>query len=137
MLIVDKFFRQHPVNDGLTCADAIKNPFDTLQLGEAHAARVETAENKSVTPTEPSDAQVEAALLHLVNQRGPLSSACPSEVARALSPTTWRALMPQVRRVAGLLAQSGLLDIAQRGQSVPASGPWKGPIRVRLPPMHR
>lgn len=80
-----------------------------------------------------TDMQIEAALLEIVRQRGPLSSACPSEVARELSPSNWRALMPRVRDVAGQLAQRGLLDISQRGQSVPPLGPWKGPIRVRLP----
>lgn len=80
-----------------------------------------------------TDAQIEAALLTLVHRRGPLSSACPSEVARALAPGAWRTLMQRVRDVAGGLAQAGLLDISQRGQSVAPKGPWKGPIRVRLP----
>ena len=83
--------------------------------------------------TDATDAQIEAALLALVHQRGPLSSACPSEVARLLSSNAWRALMPRVREVAGLLAQAGLLDVSQRGQSVSPHGPWQGPIRVRLP----
>jgi hypothetical protein len=85
----------------------------------------------------PSDQQIEAALLSLIAQRGPQASACPSEVARALSPAAWRTLMPRVRQVAGQLAQRGLLDISQGGQSVSATtlpnGPWKGPIRVRRP----
>jgi hypothetical protein len=87
--------------------------------------------------TQPSDPQIEAALLALIAQRGHQASACPSEVARALSPDDWRTLMPRVRQMAGQLALRGLLDISQGGQSVPASslpnGPWKGPIRVRLP----
>ena len=84
-----------------------------------------------------SDEQIEAALLALIAQRGKQSSACPSEVARALAPEDWRDLMPRVRQVAGQLALRGLLDISQGGESVPATtlphGPWKGPIRVRLP----
>ena len=83
-----------------------------------------------------SDEQIEAALLALIAQRGKQSSACPSEVARALAPEDWRDLMPRVRQVAGQLALRGLLDISQGGQSVPTAtlpnGPWKGPIRVRL-----
>jgi Protein of unknown function (DUF3253) len=79
------------------------------------------------------DAQIEAALLALIRQRGPLASACPSEVARQLAPQDWRALMPRVRAVASTLAQAGLLEIAQRGQKVSPQGPWRGPIRVRLP----
>ncbi|MGB4115663.1 MAG: DUF3253 domain-containing protein [Polaromonas sp.] len=85
----------------------------------------------------PSDQQIETALLALIAQRGQQASACPSEVARALSSDDWRTLMPRIRQVAGQLAQRGLLDISQGGHSVPASslpnGPWKGPIRVRLP----
>ena len=84
-----------------------------------------------------SDQQIEAALLALIAQRGKESSACPSEVARALSPDDWRKLMPRIRQIAGLLAMRGLLDISQGGLSVtPATlpnGPWKGPIRIRVP----
>jgi Protein of unknown function (DUF3253) len=87
--------------------------------------------------TQPSNAQIEAALLAVIAQRGQQASACPSEVARALTPGDWRALMPRIRQIAGQLALRGVLDISQRGQSVPAStlpnGPWTGPIRVRLP----
>ena len=86
---------------------------------------------------QPSDPQIESALLALIAQRGQQASACPSEVARALSPDNWRTLMPRVRQVAGQLAIRGLLDISQGGQSVPAAtlphGSWNGPIRVRLP----
>ena len=87
--------------------------------------------------TQPTELQIEAALLAMIAQRGEQASACPSEVARVLSADNWRALMPRVRQVAGQLALKGLLDIAQGGQSVSPStlphGPWKGPIRVRLP----
>ena len=86
---------------------------------------------------EASEQQIAAALLVLIAKRGEKSSACPSEVARTLSPNEWRHLMPRVIQVAGELALQGLLDISQKGQSVPTAtlphGPWKGPIRVRLP----
>jgi len=84
-----------------------------------------------------TDQQIQTALLALISQRGEQASACPSEVARALSPDDWRNLMPRIRQVAGQLALQGLLDISQGGQSVSPNtlpnGPWKGPIRVRLP----
>lgn len=84
-----------------------------------------------------SDQQIEAALLAIIAQRGEQASACPSEVARALSPNDWSSLMPRVRQVAGGLALRGLLDISQGGASVSPNtlpqGPWKGPIRIRLP----
>ena len=87
--------------------------------------------------TEPTDQQLEAALLALIAKRGQKSSACPSEIARTLSPDHWRSLMPRIRQVAGELALQGLLDISQGGHSVLTTtlphGPWRGPIRVRLP----
>ena len=80
----------------------------------------------------PDDQQIESVLLSVVTARGTASTACPSEVARALSPGVWRALMPDVRRVASQLALQGKIDITQGGQVVSAAGPWKGPIRLRL-----
>ena len=82
------------------------------------------------------DADIAAALIALVRQRGAQSSACPSELARQLAPRDWRALMPRVRAVASRLAAQGRIDITQGGVAVPAQGPWKGPIRLRLPARH-
>ncbi len=82
--------------------------------------------------TPASDTDIEVAILNIAQQRGQTASACPSDVARALSPD-WRALMPRVREVASRLAQRGDIEIAQRGQAVSPMGPWKGPIRIRLP----
>ena len=79
------------------------------------------------------DSHIEETLMMLVQQRGLHASACPSEVARALAPDHWRALMPQVRDVASRLAQQGKIEIAQGGKAVPATGPWTGPIRLRVP----
>ena len=79
-----------------------------------------------------TDAEIAAALLAIIHQRGPLSSACPSEVARQLSPNAWRALMPRVREVAAHLAQQGRLEIAQGGKAISPKPPWRGPIRIRL-----
>ena len=84
-----------------------------------------------------TDAKIEGTLLAFIEQRGPLSSACPSEVARQLSPNAWRALMPRVREVAGALAQAGSLEITQGGIAVLPQGPWRGPIRIRLPTSNR
>ena len=79
------------------------------------------------------DSDIESTLMRLVEQRGLHASACPSEVARALAPEDWQALMPQVRAVASRLARQEQIEIAQRGQAVSPDGPWKGPIRLRLP----
>ncbi len=79
------------------------------------------------------DTDIAAAVIALVQQRGAQSSACPSELARQLAPRDWRALMPRVRAVASRLAAQGRIDITQGGAAVPAQGPWRGPIRLRLP----
>ena len=80
--------------------------------------------------------EIEFALLAIVQQRGAASSACPSEVARSLSQDQWRALMPQVRETASRLAEQGKIEIAQGGQATSSTGPWTGPIRLRLPRGH-
>jgi hypothetical protein len=71
------------------------------------------------------------AILQAVTARGPDKSICPSEVARALDPAGWRALMPGVRVAALALAREGRIRITQAGRQV--DGPLRGPIRLRLP----
>lgn len=83
--------------------------------------------------TDPRRADIEAGLLDLIARRGVNSSACPSEVARALSDKDWQALMPLVRETAWRLMQSGQLDISQAGVSIVQLEAVRGPIRVRLP----
>lgn len=71
---------------------------------------------------------VREAILDLALQRGREKSLCPSEVARALEPEHWQALMPEVRRVA-----AGMPEIiaTQNGVEVdPVTA--RGPIRLRL-----
>lgn len=75
--------------------------------------------------------KIEAAILAAVQTRGQGSTLCPSEVARALS-TDWRALMPEVRRVAQDLAGQGRIAVTQRGRPVDAKTA-KGPIRLGPP----
>ena len=78
----------------------------------------------------PDDAIAER-ILSLVKQRGPTKTLCTSEVARSLSTTDWRPLMPEIRRIAQQLSQQQLLKILQRGQ--PISLPVtlvRGPIRL-------
>jgi hypothetical protein len=77
-----------------------------------------------VTP--PSDAEIAATLMRLARMRGADKSFCPSEAARALA-SDWRALMPEVRRVAADLP----LRATQKGRSVdPVAA--RGPIRLHL-----
>ncbi len=59
-------------------------------------------------------------------------SICPSEVARALSPTDWREIMPLVRRCADELQAKGKIQITQKGKAIPSAEEAKGPIRLKL-----
>jgi hypothetical protein len=81
----------------------------------------------------PSDAEIRTAVLAVLHERARTASACPSDVARRLSAEAWRRFMPQVREAASRLAIDGQVEITQRGIVVAPEGPWKGPIRIRLP----
>jgi len=81
----------------------------------------------------PGAAQVAAALRDMARRRGAGRTFCPSEAARALAPDDWRALMPEVRRVAGVLCRQGALRATQRGAPVDPEAA-RGPIRLGLPP---
>jgi hypothetical protein len=67
-------------------------------------------------------------LLELAGEREG-KTVCPSEVARALDPEGFRALMPEVREVAARLASRGLVVVTQRGAEVDARTA-RGPIRI-------
>lgn len=68
----------------------------------------------------PDDAVVAATISRLVDAHGPLKSICPSEAARELAAreADWRALMPEIRRVAASMVADGRLRATQRGAPV-------------------
>ncbi|MEY4873074.1 MAG: hypothetical protein RLZZ563_2404 [Pseudomonadota bacterium] len=75
----------------------------------------------------PSDDGIAAVLTDLALRRGRGKSFCPSEAAKALSPE-WRALMPDVRRVA-----AGHPDVMATQGGVPVDPVTaRGPIRLTL-----
>lgn len=78
------------------------------------------------------DDEIEAIIGVLLDARTASGSICPSEVARALESkeTEWRALMPEVRRVADALVASGKLRVTRGDKDVEASA-GGGPIRLR------
>jgi hypothetical protein len=78
----------------------------------------------------PSDKAICDTLLSLALARGAGKSFCPSEAARALGPD-WRALMPDIRRVAAQMQSEGVLQATQAGHPVQPNTA-KGPIRLRL-----
>ncbi|MEO1040769.1 MAG: DUF3253 domain-containing protein [Pseudomonadota bacterium] len=72
------------------------------------------------------------AIIHLLRQRRPDSSICPSEAARLVSGVdTWRDAMDPIREAARDLVAEGLILVTQRG-SVVDPKEAKGPIRLRL-----
>lgn len=87
----------------------------------------------SSLPPRPSPERLAEEILRQTAARGPGSSICPSEVARALAPEeTWRSLMTPVRHAALRLQQEGRVEILRKGKPVPAEE-VRGVIRLRAP----
>ena len=76
--------------------------------------------------------RLRAAILALACHRGPNSSICPSDAARAVGGRDWRDLTEQSRSIAFELAGDGDVQITQRGAVVDPSRPAGGPIRIRM-----
>lgn len=76
-------------------------------------------------------AQLEVAILELLEQRARDATICPSEVARREAPDDWRPLMEPVREAARRLIAQGRLEMTQQGQVVDPSTA-RGAIRLRL-----
>lgn len=78
------------------------------------------------------DEEAEAAIMALLEARGPDKSICPSEAARALASEGWREQMPRIRAVAERLERAGRLEASQKGERV-CLATAKGALRLRLP----
>ncbi|OBK18941.1 S-adenosylmethionine tRNA ribosyltransferase [Mycobacterium asiaticum] len=77
--------------------------------------------------------RLRSSILALARHRGPHSSICPSDAARAVGGETWRDLMPDARELARELATAGDVAITQRGSVLDPGAAWSGPIRITLP----
>src|ERR1700761_1864721 len=82
-----------------------------------------TALGDGATPT-----RLRAAILALARHRGPHSSICPSDAARAVGGADWRELNTESRSIALDLARAGGVEITQRGDVVDPDAPLRGPI---------
>ncbi len=85
---------------------------------------------KNVTPDE-----LEAAMLALLNERGPGKTISPTDVASAVgghSSEEWGPLMPPLRRVAVRLMKEGRIVIVRRGKPVDPDD-FRGTYRLALP----
>ncbi|MGV0836585.1 DUF3253 domain-containing protein [Mycolicibacterium thermoresistibile] len=76
--------------------------------------------------------RLRTAIRELAGGRGPSSSICPSDAARAVGGDSWRDLMAEARDVARELARTGEVEITQRGAAVDPDADWRGPIRIRI-----
>ncbi|MGE2714267.1 DUF3253 domain-containing protein [Mycolicibacterium litorale] len=75
--------------------------------------------------------ELRAAILRMTRERGPQSSICPSDAARAVGGEGWRELMDAAREAARELARAGDVEITQKGEVVEPDATWRGPIRIR------
>lgn len=89
-----------------------------------------------MTAAPPTTDAIASMIAQLLNARAADASICPSELARALVPDHWRALMPQIRAVAAELAGAGSLRLTQSDEEItPAAllaGQTRGPVRYFL-----
>jgi hypothetical protein len=89
---------------------------------------MELTEDVSDTPEQ----RLRSAILEMARQRGPSSSICPSDAARAVGDDGWRDLMDRARDVARDLAREGHVEITQKGSVLDPDADWRGPIRIRI-----
>jgi hypothetical protein len=78
----------------------------------------------------PEQARLRAAILELLDRRGPGKTICPSDAARAVAPTDFRELMDTARAAAAELVADGEIEVTQGGEVVDIAQAH-GPIRLR------
>jgi hypothetical protein len=82
-------------------------------------------------PDTPDD--IEAAILHLLDEQGAGKTVSPTDAARAVtSGSDWQVQMPAVRRAAIKLALAGRLVIYRKGKPADPND-FKGVYRLGLP----
>jgi len=82
-----------------------------------------------------STEELEAAMLALLNERGPGKSISPADVASAVGghrPEEWGPLMQPLRRVAVRLMKEGRIVILRKGKPVDPDD-FRGTYRLALP----
>ncbi|RZL42337.1 MAG: DUF3253 domain-containing protein [Pedobacter sp.] len=78
-----------------------------------------------------SHTDIKAAILSTAQNRGPDKSTCPSEIARDLFPTDWRAHMKDILVEAIELEGEGKIIITQKGEPIDTTH-IKGPVRIKI-----
>ena len=77
--------------------------------------------------------RLRAAMLALLRARDPQKTICPSDAARVAGGASWRSAMTGARDVAAELADSGVIEVRQRGAPVDPRGA-RGPVRLARGP---
>jgi hypothetical protein len=81
-------------------------------------------------PIPAEQARLRAAILKLLEHRGPGKTICPSDAARAVAAQDFRPLMDTARAAAAELVADGEIEVTQRGEVVDIAQA-RGPIRLR------
>jgi hypothetical protein len=82
-------------------------------------------------PAAPDDKDlIRTAIMELLERRGAGKTICPSDAARAVAGSDFRALMPTARAAAAELVASGEIEVTQRGEVVDLAQA-RGPVRLR------
>lgn len=131
--------RQELVNELMSARRAVADAEKAGDLEAArhrvHHAKLALGERGRAWWLEPSAAdrhrRIDAAILALLRSRSDGASICPSEPARIVGGTSWRALMGEVRERAANLSRKGHLNIVRRGRLL-EDHPATGVLRYRL-----
>jgi hypothetical protein len=76
--------------------------------------------------------EIKEELMKLIRERGADKSICPSEVARSLRETNWRALMDTIRDVTADLQTKDRVRVTQGNRRNVDPRHAEGPIRIHL-----
>lgn len=124
-------FRQELVDELMSARRAVKahDPDARRRVNDAKTALGERGKPWwESREGEEFDERIAAAVRTLVRKRSE-SSICPSDVARTVGGSSWRALMPEIRRVAAELADRDEVVVMQKGAAV-SIREARGPVRI-------
>ncbi len=128
--------RQQLVDELMAARRAVRQVGDAarVRVRDAKVALGERGEPwwEPSTPASRVD-RLASATRALLHHRKPDATICPSDVARVVGGSGWRAILDEARSVIGELARAGTVRITQKGQDVDF-GTARGPVRVARGP---
>lgn len=128
--------RQQLVNELMAARRAVRSVGDAARA-RVHDAKVALGERGEPWWDDSTAAgradRLAAAARALLRHRRPEATICPSDIARVVGGTGWRAILDEARSVIGDLRREGVVRVTQKGHDVdPATA--RGPIRVARGP---